>query len=292
MPLLLLRKQRPNQLYGEADLKLTVFMPLHNEEQYLKQSIPPVLALNPSQIILGFDRCTDGTVREAERLLQNYHRRLDLYHIRENSGEWCWPLARNMYYAAQLCENSFMFVVSGDTVIENVEPGLRYLDNHLEVGWLSFKWTDYPSTAKAHLINFWGNAAAVFRYVEKRVGSRIALPRLTRRATTGIVYCWRPNSFTEQDWVKARKLIWGIDSYLRFVTVRKGLLAQQHPTGFTYHLRPARRSWKRDFQSGMSRYCFGISFKRTVRSAVLYLRPLLIAGWLRARFLGYARLFS
>ena len=49
-------------------MKFSVIVPIHNEEEFLPYSLPSVYALNPEEVLLLFDRCSDKSANVASKI--------------------------------------------------------------------------------------------------------------------------------------------------------------------------------------------------------------------------------
>ena len=54
-------------------MKFSVVIPVHNEEQFLSLVLPSVFRLKPDDVVLLFDRCSDGSLKLAKDLSARYH---------------------------------------------------------------------------------------------------------------------------------------------------------------------------------------------------------------------------
>ena len=52
----------------DKNTDFSVVMPIHNESHFLKFSLPTVFELNPTEVILLFDNCTDNSYEVAVKI--------------------------------------------------------------------------------------------------------------------------------------------------------------------------------------------------------------------------------
>jgi cellulose synthase/poly-beta-1,6-N-acetylglucosamine synthase-like glycosyltransferase len=65
-------------------------MPVHNEEVMLRFSLPSIYDLNPDEVILILDKCTDNSKNITKKISKFYHKNkiTKVVEINEDSSDW------------------------------------------------------------------------------------------------------------------------------------------------------------------------------------------------------------
>jgi len=258
----------------------SVVMPIHNESELLKLSLPSVFRLDPAETILLFDNCTDDSYNVAVEISKrtNFFEKTIFRVVSEEEGiqfSFRPTFLRIMGYSMAKCNK--ILKTDADLVLD---PKIKDYISRLgkdNVGIITFEYLDYPISYR-HMIK---------RLLEKM---RIPLPQSERWLGGNIL-------FFSEDWKKAfHKRQEDENKKVDLAKVKRGedtlfhklLLSEQHRKSIivltnTLHLRPV-ESPKRHYLRGQ------ISWKVAKRSlwlilaqAIIFNRLNMIKGYLDAR---------
>jgi glycosyltransferase involved in cell wall biosynthesis len=129
-------------------------MPIHNEAEFLKFSLPSILMLNPTEIILLFDNCTDDSFNVAVRILKrfNYFEKAVLKTVSgEEGSEFSFrpTFLRRMGY--QMAKCSKVLKTDADLVLDpKIKDYISFLGKD-NVRIINFEYLDFPISYR-HII--------------------------------------------------------------------------------------------------------------------------------------------
>lgn len=244
-------------------MRFSCLLPVHNERKFLPYSLPSVFALQPDEIIVMLDRCSDNSHSVALKIKEtlNYEGTFVLVPVESMEENWNSPLFYVMYEGTKIAKNDVILTIGADTQFGKIVGKHMKVFEDDKVGWVSFSFRDYP-----------------FKY-STWVASKIQ-KIYTRRTPRGINYAFR-KSIVMDKVDKMKSLTTGIDTFIFEESRKKG-----HKNLFyqsdTIHLRP--RGVSRDYKLGVRKYdSYKESITEVLFNSLLYLRPLQIAGYLKAR---------
>jgi len=95
-------------------------MPIHNEENNLLYSLPTLFSLNPDQIIIIFDRCSDRSreIIESSSKMRGYKGNLLLVDVDEDFPDWRYRVARLFRMGFELSKNDTILTMAADIVLD------------------------------------------------------------------------------------------------------------------------------------------------------------------------------
>lgn len=252
-----------SQIQPEKEqIKFSAVVTVHNEEKFLLYSIPSLFQLKPDQIIVVLDRCEDRSEEVVHELIKKfkYEGSIDIVKIRKKPKDWKWQLSYLYYVGIKKARNDIVFFIGADTKFGTcLKKHLRRFKDE-KVGWISFGYRNYPFEYSSWM-----------RHKIQKVH--------TRRTPAGLNHFFR-KSIIENEIEKMKRIPRSPDAFTYNESIRKGyknLFFQSD----TVHLKPLKQ--KRWYKSGISRYIFGQSFPSILWNACLYFRPLMIAGFLKAK---------
>jgi len=71
-------------------LKFSVVVPIHNEAKYLPYSLPAIYRLEPDEVILIFDRCTDESLEISKNISEKFGNKSETRYIELNKPSMDW----------------------------------------------------------------------------------------------------------------------------------------------------------------------------------------------------------
>lgn len=123
-------------------------MPIHNEEKYLPYSLPSVYKLDPDEVILLFDRCTDNSLRLSKKIARtmNSLQKTEFYEMNDPSPDWKSRIAFLRNYAYNLVKNDVIITTDADMIIDSSIKNYLIKIGSNNVAMVSFGFLDHPYT--------------------------------------------------------------------------------------------------------------------------------------------------
>ncbi len=239
-------------------------MPIHNEEDNLRYSLPSIFALEPDEIVVLLDRCTDGSrafISYAVKKL-GYQGGLRLIEVDSNFPGWSFRVARLFRMGYEEARNDVILTTAADVILD---PRIvNYVDPVIfsKVKLVSFGLRFYPID---------------FTYFAKRLVTLV----FRERGFSGVFLFSREAWRETEDFEAVKKIIKAQDTFLA-ESIRK-----RYPTRHVWlnvvHLRIRKDPSDQYLRGVMS---FRMGRKSTVSilaSSILYLSPMMLKGYLDAR---------
>ena len=250
-------------------MKISVVMPVHNEEHYLPYSLKPLFKAPIYEFIFVLDRCTDRSENFILRFV-SHRKRCRIIHKSET--KWLNPAAEAYDLGAQHASGDYIYFIDADTVID---PEI-FDEKHWEKGdALRFRYYNY---------DIWGNKV-------KSAYERVILELSEKlRLSTGhfaTVIAFRRNYWerTRHEWPPE-----DMESFRknpRFVI--KHILMQEHEKSFLkisttncLHLRP-RVTISQQQLRGIARHLLKYPLWRVVLHSILYFEAHSLVSFLWAK---------
>ena len=252
-------------LHEEETSSFSVITPIHNEAQYLPYSLPTIFRLDPDEVILIFDRCTDESRNVSEEIAREmgFIHRTKFIELDDPSPGWTFRKAFLRRYGYRLARNDVILNVDADMYLD---PSIR---NHIQsvgldgVGIISFGYLDKPYS---------------FRSFIKRIITYL----VPFKGFSGLF------AFSKMAWLNteseesARRIVLSEDSHL-CINIMK-IYRRRFFNTKTLHLRPN--------ENARRHYMRGIAYWMTVREpstlrmllhSIIMVRPAVISGYLHAK---------
>jgi len=245
-------------------MNLSVVMPIHNEEEFLHYSLPSIFRLKPDEVILIFDRCTDRSIEITKKITEKlgYSKKTKIIELNDPSPDWKFRVAFLRRYGFKMAKNETVLNTDADTILDKKIIEYLPLTSKNGTALVSFSRTPYPLTFQ----NFIAKLVSTF------------IPKI---GFTGIY------AFSKKTWLEtenqeaAKKILRAEDTYL-YLSISKKYKTMFVKTN-TIHLRPEEKA-NRHFIMGVTRWTVRHdSLWMTIIRSLVYLRPLLLAGYLYAR---------
>lgn len=248
-------------------MKVTVVIPIHNEMAHLPKSLPSVYNLGVDEVIWGLDRCTDESEAFINLMAPAWPKTRTLirtFTAEEGQG-WRERLAYLFRTLVDMARNDTILTSGGDIWLD---PIINY---HLESfpgsghGLMSFDYLDHP-------INYQTVARRVI------VGLGLAHP------TSGIMVFSRAKVRETEDREDLRVNSTAEDTHLRMAIESKystihlltDSLHFRHSENVHDHLQRGQGQWRVQRKSLAS----------CVAHSLVMLRPLVLVGYIQARWLS------
>lgn len=258
----------------------SVVMPIHNESELLKLSLPSVFRLDPAETILLFDNCTDDSYNVAVEIAKRtkfFEKTIFKVVSKEEGAQFSFrpTFLRRIGYSMAKCNK--ILKTDADLVLD---PKIKDYISRLgkdNVGIITFEYLDYPISYR-HMIK---------RLLEKM---RIPLPQSERWLGGNIL-------FFLEDWKKAfQKRQEDENKKVDLAKVKRGedtlfhklLLSEQHRKSIivltnTLHLRPVESPKRHYLRGQISWKVAKRSFILILAQAIIFNRLNMIKGYLDAR---------
>lgn len=233
-----------------VSMGFAIVLPAHNEEQMLKRTLPSITNLEPDEIIILLDRCTDGSEEVCKRLAPD----AELIEVKERSS---WKHQINYLYALGigLAEEHVVLLAQADV---SLDPRIRGLIHYAEDHVVSFRYLPYLGWNTFTIF-----VQSLLPFVRKLSGV-LAFPR---------------------DWQFKYELI--SDSELEFDT-EVGYKVQKYGLPYIYFRTACwnlryRYGPQRLYEVGRARRLLGRPLWTTALVSMARLQPAVLIGYLRAR---------
>jgi glycosyltransferase involved in cell wall biosynthesis len=245
-------------------MKFSIVMPIHNEQEFLPYSLPSIFYLKPDEVGLIFDRCTDKSIEIAKKITEKfeYSKKTKFIELNNPSPDWKFRVAFLRRHAFKLAKNDVILNTDADTILDQKIIEYLHLVGKNGIALVSFSRTCYPLTFQ--------------NFIAKLVSSLI--PKI---GFTGIYAFSRKAWMETENQNAAKKIMRAEDTHLHRA------ISKKYKTMFiktnTIHLRPEEKA-NRHFIRGVT--CWTVkhdSIWTTIIRSLIYLRPLLLAGYLHAR---------
>jgi glycosyltransferase involved in cell wall biosynthesis len=253
------------QLEKEEKRSFSVITPIHNEEEYLPYSLPSIYRLDPDEVILIFDRCTDGSRMVSEKIARemDFTHRTEFVEMIDPSPGWTFRKAFIRRYGYKLARNDLILNVDADMYLD---PSIN---EHIQnvgrdgVGIVSFGYLDKPYSIRSFI-------------------KRIITSLFPFKGFSGLF------AFSKRAWLNteseesARRIILSEDSHLCINIVRS--YRRRFFNTRTLHLRPNENT-RRHFMRGIA-YWTTVRERSTLRMflhSILMIRPAVLSGYLYAK---------
>ncbi len=160
----------------EKDDSFSVVMPLHNEVELLKLSLPSIYRLNPTETILLFDRCTDDSYNVAVDIAK----RMGFFEktvFRQVSGDegaqfsFRPTFLRLLGYSMATCKK--VLKTDADLVLDPKISGYIPKLGEDNIGIITFEYLDYPISYRHMLKRFLEKINAPLPQKERWLGGNI-----------------------------------------------------------------------------------------------------------------------
>lgn len=245
-------------------VKFSVIVPIHNEEKFLPYTLPSIFRLNPDEVILIFDRCTDKSVPISQKIVKYVNREsiTKFIKIDRPSSEWRSRIAFLRMYGFKLANNDIILNTDADIVLDPKIKDYLNLIGRDHIGLISFSRKEYPITFQSFVLNFISATIPVIGFTGTYAFSKKAL-----------------NETIDEELIK--KIHSAEDTYIYI------MISKKYKTKFirtsNIHLRP-RETKKRHYSKGISRWRVSHdSLWKTFLHSLIYLRPMVFVGYVHAR---------
>lgn len=257
-----------NIIGADGLVDFSVVMPIHNEENLLSYSLPSVLKLVPDEVILIFDRCTDRSLEIAEEITKRYEfrSRTKLIELNKSSQGWKFRVAFLRRHGFRLAKNHVILNTDADLILDGKIVDYLHLVGKKNIGIVLFSRIPHPRTLQSLL-------GTLFSPFIPIVGVRVGF---------GGLY-----AFSKQAWLEtenqesAKATPRAEDTHLRLSIL--GRHKEIFVKTKTLHLRP-RETARYHFLKGVTRWqTRRESLLRVAIHSFMFLRPLVLSGYLKAR---------
>ncbi len=244
--------------------KLSIVMPVHNEQENLLFSLPSLFAIEPDEIIILLDRCGDKSkeIIEASSKKLRYRGRIKLIEVSENFPDWRYRVARLFRMGFKAARNDTILTMAADIVLDSRIKDYVQIIQGSDVKLVSFGLKYYP----VDMI-----------YFVKRLITLIS----PSRGFSGVFLFSKKAWLETEDEEAVKKILKAQDTFLSDSIKKKYLT--RHVWLNIVHLR-VNRDAKDQYLRGVTSYQISRkSLPSVFVSSVIYLRPLMLMGYMHAR---------
>jgi len=236
----------------------------YNEEEYIPYSLPAIFRLEPDEVVLIFDRCTDRSMDVAKKIAQKFEceSSTKFVELNESSPDWNFRLAFVRRHGFRLARNSVILNTDADMILDkNVKKEIRKVGKN-GIALVSFGFFDFPYTIQCFT---------------RRIISTIS-------PITGFAgqYAFSKKAWLEtEDQESVKKVRRSEDTHLRLSLLKKYKIV--HVNTKSIHIRP-NETKKRHYLRGVIYWeLVHYSLWGMFLHSIINLRPAAMAGYLHAR---------
>jgi glycosyltransferase involved in cell wall biosynthesis len=243
--------------------KFSVIVPIHNEERYLYYSLPSIYRLEPDEVILLFDRCTDNSLEVAEKLAKRfgYINQTKFIELNEPSPEWAFRVAFLIWHGFNEARNDIILNTAADIILDEKIKKYLPLVGKNNVALISFGRKSYPPSPRL----------LVARLITK----------FTLKAFTGTLAFSKKALFKTIDENSFKRIVSAEDTYI-YLSISKKYKTMFIQTN-NIHLRE-KETAEKQFVRGIAYWQVSRnSLWKAMLHSIIYFRPLLLAGYIHAR---------
>jgi glycosyltransferase involved in cell wall biosynthesis len=239
-------------------------MPVHNEEDNLRYSLPSLFSLEPDQVIILLDRCSDRSreIIEVSSRRLDYKGDLKLVDVEEDFPDWRYRVALLFRMGFELSTNDSILTMAADIVLDPRVKNYVSTVQGSDVKLVSFGLKYYPVD---------------ITYFVKRLVTLI----FPARGFSGVFIFSKKAWMETEDEEAVRRIPKAQDTFLSNSIKKKYIT--EHIWLNIVHLRH-RKDAKDQYLRGVS--AFRISKKSLPAvfvSSVLYLSPFMLKGYVNER---------
>jgi hypothetical protein len=124
-------------------LDFSVILPVHNEGRLLPYTLPSIRALDPGEVVVVFDRCTDNSERVVDKLLDGLNVKKVYNNIR---SDWNSHLSYLYHSAVEASSEGKLLFTQADVVLDKkIAKHVRFFRK----GMISFRVLPYPNNPRS-----------------------------------------------------------------------------------------------------------------------------------------------
>jgi glycosyltransferase involved in cell wall biosynthesis len=244
-------------------MEFSAVMPIHNESKFIPYSLPAVYSLDPSEVILIFDRCTDNSKLISKKIAKKHNKEhlTRFIELKNPVSEYNFRTAFVRRYAFNLATKDYILNVDSDVLLDKKIKD--YLKRIKDYGLISFGYLDYPFT---------------FQSIIRKLISKL-IPRI---GFTG-QYIFNKKAWIEtEDSNKVKQIFKAEDTHLKEAMEKKYNIAFIDTKSL--HLKPSETKQKH-YMRGFANW----EVKRKnlflmLIQSIIYLRPASFVGYYYSRF--------
>ncbi|MFX0137734.1 MAG: glycosyltransferase [Candidatus Hodarchaeota archaeon] len=249
----------------KRDINFSVVMPIYNEADYLYYSLSSIYRLNPDEVILIFDRCTDNSKKISIDIARSFRfiQRTKFIELNEPATDWLFRKAYLRRYGYKQAKNDVILNVDADMYLDpSINKKIQKVGME-GIGIVSFGYIDKPYSIRSFI-------------------RRILTTFIPLKGFSGLF------AFSKKAWLdtesedSAKKIILSEDSHL-CVSIMKKYRKEFFNTK-TLHLRP-NENMKRHYMRGIG-YWKTVQERSILRMflhSIIMIRPAVMAGYLYAK---------
>lgn len=257
----------------------SVVMPIHNEAESLKLSLPSIIRLNPKEIILLFDNCTDDSYEVAIQITKkmNYFEKTSFELVTKEEGSdflFRPTFLRRKGYLKAKCNK--ILKTDADLILDQKIKNYITLLGKNDIRIINFEYLDFPISYR-HMIK---------RFLEI---IKVPLPQSEHWLGGNVLFFledWK-TAFSERQNDQNRKIDLQKVARGEDTLFHKLLLEKKHKSIIiltkTLHLRPVESTKRHYLRGQISWNVAKRSFLIILAQAIIFNRLQMIKGYLDAK---------
>lgn len=246
-------------------MSFSIVLPVHNEENLLKYTLPSVYRLKPGEVIIIFDRCSDNSVLLSKKIEKKFSGEsfTKFIELNDSSPEWSSRIAFLRNYGNNISSNDIILTTDADIVLDEKITEYIKLISEKGIAFISLSFYDYPYTIQCFTRRLFSTLTPAKSYAGLYIFSKKA---------------WKET----EDIEKEKKIIRSEDTLLRLSIQTKYKTIFRNTSSF--HLRPMENK-NRHYLKGIDYWeIVHESFLKIFLHSILNFRPATMAGYIHARY--------
>ncbi len=247
-------------------LQYSVFVPIHNSQDFLKYSLPSIFKLDPPEVVLYFDNCQDNSHETARQIVDKLKPGCTIKYIHNHkqspTNGYNFQTAYVKTEGIKHCTYDWVLNCDADMMLqsEKMKPHLQ----SPEYKCVCFDRIEYPIDPRFEVIK--------------------PLSHFNKPRTRGLMFFNKKLLFRHMDLKKLKKIYIAVDTFI-FETI-KNEYKVKFVRGKNIHLDP-HRTKEKDYQYGIHSWnVLRRKFIRILVSKSITLRFSYLRGYIHARFCG------
>jgi glycosyltransferase involved in cell wall biosynthesis len=239
-------------------------MPIHNEYNMLQYSLEPMFSLEPDEIVVLFDRCTDRSKELVVAIAKKvkYTGNLKLIDINNLPPDWKYHVAKLYRDGFTIARNDVILTMAGDVILDKRIPNYIKEIENTNTKFISFGSKFYP----ANMV-----------YFTKRLISLV----FPERGFGGIFLFSKKAWMETEDQNEVKKLPKGQDTFLQLAIKKKYLT--RHVWLNVLDLRVRVDKEDQYMRGVLAHQILHKSLLDVLFSTIVYLSPYMLIGYLRSK---------
>ena len=241
-------------------LNISGALPVHNDAEMLKYSLPALTCTRLTELVFVLDRCTDNSAKIIDAWIRKHHPNYLVRVVTKTEQSWSSAIAEAFQRAFECCRGDVIYSLAADCVYD---PKIFHYDNRYDA--MCFDFLDWDPNVSLVRQSYDEVLRKIRRY--KRVGNVFAIKK----------HVWQKiGGFQDHD----QDSMWHPHGTWLFEELtKKGFKYIMKPSN-TIHLRADVLNKKSQLNQGALRHRLGYPFWRVLVHSFVHVKPYVVRGYL------------